>query len=96
MYKDFYNKKYLSIIKNLKLLFLTILLIFSLFFVIESVVTVPSTDMEGSVSITEDNSYLVKSEDGYDLYVDGNYFASFVEIPEDFKNLKIKEAEILE
>lgn len=96
LYKDFYNKKYLSIIKNLKLLFLTILLIFSLFFVIESVVTVPSGDMEGSVSITEDNSYLVKSEDGYDLYVDGNYFVSFVEIPEDFKNLKIKEAEILE
>lgn len=93
LYKDFHNTKYLSIIKIVKLLLLLLLLIFSLFFVIEPETTVTSDDTEGSVSITEDNSYLLKSENGYDLYVDGNYFASFVKVPEEFKNLKIRRNE---
>ena len=67
-----------------------ILLIFSLFFVIESEATVTPADTEDSVVITEENSYFIKSENGYDLYVEGKYFTSFIEIPEEFKNLKIK------
>ena len=90
LYKDSHNKKYLSVIKSLELLFLTILLIFSLFFVIESEATVTPADTEGSVVITEENSYFIKSENGYDLYVEGNYLVSFDKIPEEFKNLKIK------
>ncbi len=90
LYKDSHNKKYLSVIKGLELLFLTILLIFSLFFVIESEATVTPADTEGSVVITEENSYFIKSENGYDLYVEGNYLVSFDKIPEEFKNLKIK------
>lgn len=90
LYKDFSEKKYLSVIKSLKLLFLVILLIFSLFFVIESEATVTPADTEYSVVITEENSYFIKSENGYDLYVEGKYFTSFIEIPEEFKNLKIK------
>ena len=72
LYKDSHNKKYLSVIKSLELLFLTMLLIFSLFFVIESEATVTPADTEGSVVITEENSYFIKSENGYDLYVEGN------------------------
>ena len=90
LYKDSHNKKYLSVIKSLELLFLTMLLIFSLFFVIESEATVTPADTEGSVVITEENSYFIKSENGYDLYVEGNYLVSFDKIPEEFKNLKIK------
>lgn len=90
LYKDSHNKKYLSVIKSLELLFLTILLVFSLFFVIESEATVTPADTEGSVVITEENSYFIKSENGYDLYVEGNYLVSFDKIPEEFKNLKIK------
>ena len=90
LYKDFSEKKYLSVIKSLKLLFLMILLVFSLFFVIESEATVTPADTEDSVVITEENSYFIKSENGYDLYVEGKYFTSFIEIPEEFKNLKIK------
>ena len=81
LYKDSHNKKYLSVIKSLELLFLTILLIFSLFFVIESEATVTPADTEGSVVITEENSYFIKSENGYDLYVEGNYLVSFDKIP---------------
>ena len=90
LYKDSHNKKYLSVIKSLELLFLTILLIFSLFFVIESEATVTPADTEGSVVITKENSYFIKSENGYDLYVEGNYLVSFDKIPEEFENLKIK------
>ena len=90
LYKDADNKTYLSAIRSLKFLFLAILLVFSLFFVIESEATVTPADAEGSVVITEENSYFIKSENGYDLYVEGNYFTSFIEIPEEFKNLKIK------
>ena len=70
LYKDFSEKKYLSVIKSVKLLFLVILLIFSLFFVIESEATVTPADTEDSVVITEENSYFIKSENGYDLYVE--------------------------
>ncbi|MBM6947502.1 M56 family metallopeptidase [Mordavella massiliensis] len=90
LYKDADNKTYLSAIRSLKFLFLTMLLVFSLFFVIESEATVTPADAEGSVVITEENSYFIKSENGYDLYVEGKYFTSFIEIPEEFKNLKIK------
>ena len=44
--------------------------------------------------ITEDNAYIKKTSDGYELYVDGNLFMTFSEkgdIPEDFQHLPMQD-----
>lgn len=45
-------------------------------------------------SISKENAYILKCEEGYQLFVDGNYMFSFPIIPEEFVDLDILEKEI--
>lgn len=51
------------------------------------------TEAAGAVRIKENNSYLVKNNDGYKLYVDGNYLFTCSTIHEEFANLPIFDEE---
>lgn len=66
------------------------MLIVSFVFVPEGYVPAADT-ADGAVMVQEDNSYLVKCEEGYQLYVDGNYLFTCSPIPEEFINLPIIE-----
>lgn len=67
-----------------------VLMIFSLFFVIEFESNLPKDDTSGTFSISETNSYFVESPNGYELYVDGKYYGLVNSIPDELNNLPIK------
>lgn len=44
---------------------------------------------EGAVEITEENAYILKTENAYSIFVYGEYFGTIDYIPEDLKNIPI-------
>ncbi|MEG0227668.1 MAG: M56 family metallopeptidase [Lachnospiraceae bacterium] len=40
--------------------------------------------------VEPENAYFIKTNAGYDIYVDSKYKCTFQEIPEDFKNIEVK------
>lgn len=49
----------------------------------------PQHEEEGIISINEDNGYFIRSEKGYDLYIDGTYCITVEKIDESLKGLPV-------
>lgn len=47
------------------------------------------TETNGAVEITEDNAYILETEDGYSIYVYEKYYGDIDHIPDDLKNIPI-------
>lgn len=71
------------------LLFVFLIMIISLVFVpevlYEESVPYDSEEFEGSFEITPGNAYYLKTENGYELYVDDVYRGEIEELPEDYE-----------
>ena len=39
--------------------------------------------------MNQEDTYFIHTSEGYEIYVNGNYRGTVVELPEDFKNYKI-------
>ena len=48
----------------------------------------PHTD-DGTFYMNQEDTYFIHTSEGYEIYVNGNYRGTVVELPEDFKNYKI-------
>lgn len=62
-------------------------------FIVPEAYSVTKDVEENSFSISEDNAYLMKLEDGYALYINDEYVATVDEIDESLRNIKILEEE---
>lgn len=67
---------------------IVIMVIISYVFVFEGSVEPPAS--EHTMTIEPDNSYFLETKDGFNLYVNDKYTASFEEIPDEFTSLPIK------
>lgn len=72
------------------IIILTVMVI-SLFFVVEYSSWTPSQVIDDSYDLDPSNTYFIHTSDGYEVYVDGTYISTIIELPEDFKNHKIYE-----
>lgn len=54
---------------------------------------ISESDAQVSVKLTEDNSYLIEMENGYDLYIDANYMTTLTELPKTIALKVYKEGE---
>lgn len=50
---------------------------------------IESTEENGVTQINEENAYILETENGYSIYVDGNFFATVDTIPSDLKSVPI-------
>lgn len=84
-----------KIIKKSRLITHTIIIltvmVFSLFFVIEYSSWTPSHVIDDSYDLDPSHTYFIHTSDGYEVYVNGTYISTIIELPEDFKNHKIYE-----
>lgn len=77
-----------SLIFHTPLIFIVIL--FSFLFVFDPKhLTVPTNVTETSDSITSKNTYIIKTKNGFRFYVNGKYWGTSRELPEDFKNYNL-------
>lgn len=67
------------------------IMIFSLLFVIDFTTRTPTLVIENSYEINSSNTYFIHTPDGYEVYVNGNYVSTIINLPNDFKNYKIYE-----
>lgn len=87
------RKKFSTI---LNVMFLSIIMIISLIFVPEADYKEHAQEVyeeEGAFSITADDSYFIKSPDGYKLYMNGEYVTTIKNIPSDLKEVPVYEKE---
>lgn len=76
------------------LLFIGVLLLITLFIVPESLFEEEfekACAEEGAVAITSENAYFVKTQNGYKLYVNHEYWVTLDKIKDDFKELTVYE-----
>lgn len=76
----------------LRYILVIVMLVVSFVFVPEGYIAEYS-EADGAVKVHEENSYLVKVEEGYELYVNGSYLFTCSPIPEEFSDLPIIEEE---
>lgn len=91
---DFISKRKQKASMILNVTFLIGLMFTTLVFVPEAEYSSkPKEDFkkEDAFSIASDNSYLIKNENGYNLYVSGKYITTFQEIPTELKEVPIYE-----
>lgn len=83
------NKKNISTHSiKLNCAIVTMVIILSFVFVPEGY-KVPSNIDNTSFSITNDNSYMIKTKHGFELYIDGKYQTTLPKVDNSMKNIKI-------
>lgn len=85
------SKTALTALQKVAILAAFLLLMFPLFYTFEASYNPSPEELDGSVSITPQNSYFMTDKDGtYHLYVDDQFFASFEKKPNSFQDIKVK------
>lgn len=82
------KKKKLSALRVHTALICTVTLL-SLILVVEPVASLPPHTDDGTFYMNQEDTYFIHTSEGYEIYVNGNYKGTVVELPEDFKNYKI-------
>ncbi|MEE1085727.1 MAG: hypothetical protein U0L05_00925 [Schaedlerella sp.] len=69
-------------------------------FVLLSVFIVPEArfpdnpeEQDGAIEITKENAYIIENEEGYTIYIEGQYFADINYIPEDLEDIPVYKKE---
>lgn len=65
--------------------------ILSLVFVTDYTARTPSLVIDNTYEMEPSNTYFIHTPDGYEIYVNGNYISTIIELPSDFQNYKIYE-----
>lgn len=85
------SKTALTALQKIAILAAFLLLMFPLFYTFEASYNPSPEELDGSVSITPQNSYFMTDKDGtYHLYVDDQFFASFEKKPNSFQDIEVK------
>ena len=82
------KKKKLSALRVHTALICTVTLL-SLILVVEPAASLPPHTDDGTFYMNQEDTYFIHTSEGYEIYVNGNYRGTVVELPEDFKNYKI-------
>ena len=88
---DFKLSNSKNTINVLQILFMLSLIIFSTIFVFEASEPVTNIGIDGTFIISDDNAYFLRSDNGFELYVNDKKIIMFETIPDDLKTLPIKQ-----
>ncbi len=83
------QKKSRNKIINIHAVIIGMVMVFSLLFVFEPSSRIPPIAEDGTFEMNPENTYLIQTSDGYEIYIEDKYATTILELPEDFKNYEI-------